>query len=153
MPESNPFSDAIAVVADTHDRLPGFLLRRLALASEIWHLGDVCEAGVLDTLAGLGPPLLLVRGNNDTPLLGPLTRTETRGGVRFHLVHIPPRSAPADVDVLLHGHTHVPCDHTVRGVRWLNPGAVYRPRNGSAASFAWLRAEEGLVAWQLETLP
>jgi putative phosphoesterase len=152
MQESNSFSAAIAVVADTHDRLPPELLARLATAAEVWHLGDVCERVVLAQLAALGPPLLVVRGNNDAAHEWPLERVEERGGVRFQLIHIPPRSARRDVHVLLHGHTHVASDTTLHGVRWLNPGAVFRPRDRTEPSFAWLRAEAGLIDWRLERL-
>ncbi len=33
----------IAVIADTHDRLPDFVMQAIVEADEIWHLGDVCE--------------------------------------------------------------------------------------------------------------
>jgi predicted phosphodiesterase len=69
------------------------------------------------------------------------------------LVHIPPARAPAGVDVVLHGHTHVPCDDTdPQGVRWLNPGCISRPRGGVPPSFAWLELEPGRIDWRLVPL-
>lgn len=128
----------IAVLADTHDRIPDHLLPRLRGADEIWHLGDVCEPEVLVELEQLGPPLRVVAGNNDDHPW-PLTLDLVRGGVHCHLVHIPPRRAPAGARLVLHGHTHVPRDETdPAGVRWLNPGCITRPNRGAPASHAWL---------------
>ncbi len=134
----------IAVIADTHDRVPPGLLERLASADEIWHLGDVCAPETLAEFAALGKPLHVVIGNNEWHNLWPLELRLERHGQRFHLVHIPPAKAPAGVRFLLHGHTHVPCDETdAGGVRWLNPGALSRPRDGSTVGFAWLTIREG----------
>ena len=129
----------IAVIADTHDHYPPGLPRRLAAADEIWHLGDVCEPEVLAEFEGLGKPLHVVLGNNEEHNLWPLSLVLEREGWRFFLVHIPPRHVPAGVQVVLHGHTHVPRDETdPSGVRWLNPGCISHPRGGSPASFGWL---------------
>ena len=134
----------IAVIADTHDRVPPGLLERLAEADEIWHLGDVCEPEVLAEFEALGKPLHVVLGNNEWHSLWPLELRLKRAGHVFHLVHIPPRQAPTGVKFVLHGHTHVPRDETdERGVRWLNPGCITRPREGSTHGFAWLTVEEG----------
>ena len=114
----------IAVIADTHDRYPPELPGLLRGADEIWHLGDVCAPETLVEFEMRGVPLQVVRGNCDGfEANWPLSLDLTRGGVKFHLVHIPPRRAPAGVRVLLHGHLHVPRDEIdVRGVRWLSPG-------------------------------
>lgn len=140
----------IAVIADTHDRIPAGLLDKLAGADEIWHLGDVCDPAVLAEFEALGKPVHAVLGNNEWHRLWPLELPLERAGHRFHLVHIPPRLAPAGVCFVLHGHTHVPRDETdAAGVRWLNPGCISRPREGSTAGFAWLTVEVGKApAWQ-----
>lgn len=140
----------IAVLADTHDRIPAGLLDTLAGADEIWHLGDVCDPAVLAEFEALGKPVLAVLGNNEWHKLWPLELPLERAGHRFHLVHIPPRLAPAGARFVLHGHTHVPRDETdAAGVRWLNPGCISRPREGSTAGFAWLTVEAGKApAWQ-----
>lgn len=130
----------IAVIADTHDHVPPELLRQLAVADEIWHLGDVCDPETLAEFEKLGKPLQVVLGNNEWHNLWPMELTLERCGQRFHLVHIPPVRAPRGVGFLLHGHTHVPRDQTdPAGVRWLNPGCISRPRGGSTVGFGWLR--------------
>lgn len=134
----------IAVISDTHDHVPSGLLERLAPADEIWHLGDVCDPDTLAEIEALGKPMQVVLGNNEWHALWPQARNLERAGHRFHLVHIPPRHAPAGAEFVLHGHTHVPRDETDdRGVRWLNPGALSRPRDGSDIGFAWLTLIEG----------
>ncbi len=144
----------IAVIADTHDRVPPGLLERLAGADEIWHLGDVCEPEVLAEFETLGKPVHAVLGNNEWHNLWPLDLRLERGGRVFHLVHIPPRRAPAGAQFVLHGHTHVPRDETdAGGVRWLNPGCISRPNRGAPSSFAWLVIDPGCrPEWKLVRL-
>ena len=145
----------IAVISDTHNRVPAKLPERVREADEIWHLGDVCAPDVLAEFAQLGPPLRVVRGNCDTHDAWPLVLELEREGVNFFLTHIPHDFAkatsgrPAGVQVVLHGHTHIARDEVRDGVRWLNPGAVARPHDG-AASWAWLTVERGkLTRWEL----
>jgi putative phosphoesterase len=142
----------LAVIADTHDRVPSGLLQRLTGADEIWHLGDVCEPQTLAEFEQLGKPVHTVLGNNEWHALWPLELNLERAGWHFHLVHIPPVRAPAGADFVLHGHTHVPRFETdERGVRWLNPGCITRPRQGSHASFGWLTLAPGKAPeWRLE---
>jgi putative phosphoesterase len=140
----------IAVISDTHDKYPDSLPERLHGATEIWHLGDVCSPDTLVEFEAVGPPLRVVRGNCDSHSW-PLALNFTRGGVRFHLTHIPPARPPAGAQVILHGHTHVPRDETdPLGVRWLNPGCITRPNRGAPASFAWLAiGPGGSIQWEL----
>jgi len=143
----------IAVLADTHDRLPTGLPQRLSGADEIWHLGDVCDPAVLVAFEQLGPPLRVVQGNCDWHPAWPREWRCVRGGLRFLLTHIAPARPPAGVDVVLHGHTHVPRDETdTRGVRWLNPGCISRPREGAPPSFAWLQVRAGRLDWRIMPL-
>jgi len=76
-----------------------------------------------------------------------------RNGVRFHLVHIPPRHPPLDCDVIMHGHTHAPRDEQLGGVRWLNPGCISRPNRGWAPSFGWIVFETEASAFTWELVP
>jgi putative phosphoesterase len=144
----------VAVIADTHDRYPPGLPARLAGADEIWHLGDVCEPETLADFEQLGKPLHVVLGNNEAHNLWPLELRLTREGTKCLLTHIPPRRAPAGVQLVLHGHTHVPRDQLdAGGVRWLNPGCITRPNRGAPASFGWLEFKKGRPPdWRLELL-
>jgi hypothetical protein len=94
-----------------------------------------------------------VRGNCDGNYDWPLTIDLTRHGLRFRLVHIPPAHAPEGIDVLLHGHTHVPRNERKEEVLFLNPGCVTRPNRGAPASVAHLNiAPNGKLSWRLTML-
>ncbi|HXP35487.1 MAG TPA: metallophosphoesterase family protein [Chthoniobacterales bacterium] len=142
----------ILVVADTHNKLPQKIVDLARDADEIWHLGDVCAQIILDELRATGPPVTIVRGNCDSNSEWPLVVDLTRDGLKFRLQHIPPQSPPDDVDVVLHGHTHLPRNEKRRGVLFLNPGCVTRPNQGSPASVAWLEIVDGKVKWRLVPL-
>lgn len=144
----------IAVISDTHDRYPRNLPARLKGAEEIWHLGDVCDPATLVEFEQVGVPLRVVMGNCDEHPW-PLSLTLERGGLRFFLTHIPAaaeRVAPG-VHAVLHGHTHVPRDERIRGVRWLNPGCITRPNRGAPPGFAWLTVDGGTMRWEPVRLP
>jgi putative phosphoesterase len=150
-PASPPWR--IAVFGDTHDRFPADLPARLAVADELWHLGDVCDPATLVEFELTRRPLTVVRGNNDWLEAWPLTQRLERRGRVFHLEHIAPRGAPAGVDCVLSGHTHVPADQRdAAGVRWLNPGCITRPR-AQVRSFAWLTLDaHGAFTWETVAL-
>lgn len=143
----------IAVISDTHDQYPPDLPGRLAVADEIWHLGDVCDPSTLVEFEQIGKPLRIVRGNNDWNPAWPLVLRLERAGRIFHLEHIAPRRSPVGVAFVLSGHTHVPADVTdAAGTRWLNPGCITRPR-AHRRTFGWLLiATDGGVEWTLERL-
>ena len=143
----------ILVLADTHNHLPDNLDLLARGTDEIWHLGDVCALALLKVLRALGPPVTVVRGNCDSERSWPLVINLERHGVRLRLVHTPPPQAPEHIDVVLHGHTHVPRDEVRDGVRFLNPGCVTRPNRGAPPSVAHLViAEDGSLTWNLTLL-
>jgi putative phosphoesterase len=138
----------IAVIADTHDRLPDSLPAQFASADEIWHLGDVCSPSIIEALSKVGPPLRVVRGNCDDCLDWPFALDFELAGFRILLTHIPPRVAPAGIDLLFHGHTHVPRFERIGSALFLNPGCITRPNRGAPASWAWLELKRGhAVGW------
>jgi putative phosphoesterase len=143
----------IFVLADTHNRLPQSLKKMAKDADEIWHLGDVCLETLLDQLRALGPRVTVVRGNCDPNWEWPLVVDLERGGLKFRLQHLPPARAPHDVDVLLHGHTHLLRNEKRGHVLFLNPGCVTRPNRGAPPSFAWLEIADGKINWKLVPLP
>lgn len=142
----------IFVLADTHNRLPDRLKDMAKDADELWHLGDVCAEAILDELRAIGRRLIIVRGNCDSNFEWPLVVDLVRGGLKFRLQHVPPDRPPDDVDVLLHGHTHVPRNERRGRVLFLNPGCVSRPNRGARASVAWLEIADGKINWKLVTL-
>ena len=150
--ESNEHARRIFVLADTHNRLPQKVIEMTKAADEIWHLGDVCAESILDELRGIGSPLTVVRGNCDSNFDWPLVVDLTRSGLKFRLQHIPPERPPNDVDVLLHGHTHVPRHERRGSVLFLNPGCVTRANQGAPPSVAWIEIADGKISWKLVVL-
>jgi len=142
----------IFVLADTHNRLLENLSQMAKDADEIWHLGDVCAERILDELRAIGPQVTVIRGNCDSNFEWPLVVDLVRGGLKFRLQHVPPAQAPEDVDVLLHGHTHMPRNERRGSVLFLNPGCVTRPNRGSPASVAWLEILDGKINWRIVPL-
>jgi len=143
----------ILVLADTHDRLPPRLDELAKGVDEIWHLGDVCAPSILETIRETGPPVTIVRGNCDSHMEWPLTVALERNGVRCRLLHISPDRISEGVDVLLHGHTHVPRNERCGDVLFLNPGCVTRPNRGAPPSVAFLEiATDGKIGWFLRLL-
>jgi putative phosphoesterase len=143
----------IFVMADTHDRLPPTIATLARDSDEIWHLGDVCAPTVLAAVERIGPPVTIVRGNCDNDPRWPLLADLERNGVRFRLVHIPPTRPPPKIDVVLHGHTHVPRDEMREGARFLNPGCVTRPSRGAPPSVATIEIKaDGSLRWSVTRL-
>lgn len=139
----------IFVLADTHNHLPANIETLAEGADEIWHLGDVCAPSILEMVEQIGPPVTVVRGNCDSNFEWPLIVDLKRNGMRFRLVHIPPDRTLQNIDVLLHGHTHVPRNERRAGVLFLNPGCVTRPNRGAPASAANLEiAPDGKISWR-----
>ena len=142
----------IFVLADTHNRLPQHVNELARSADEIWHLGDVCVESILHELRAIGPRVTVVRGNCDSNFEWPLVVDLVRGGLKFRLQHVPPNQPPNDIDVLLHGHTHVPRHERRGSTLFLNPGCVTRPNRGSPPSVAWLEIVVGKITWTLVPL-
>jgi len=141
----------IAVIADTHDRFPESVAEEIAVADEIWHLGDVCRAATLETIHRIGPPVIVVKGNNDFFQPWPMEVTLDRAGLAFRLIHIPPRPTKLGTsDILLHGHTHIPRNEVIAGVRVLNPGSIGKANKGAPPSYAWLELhEDERIDWKI----
>jgi uncharacterized protein len=142
----------VFVLADTHNRLPERVKEIARDADEIWHLGDVCAESILDELRAIHSHVTVVRGNCDGNLEWPLVVDLVRGGLKFRLQHIPPNHTPEEVDVVLHGHTHVPRNEKRANVIFLNPGCVTRANQGAPPSVAWLEIAAGKIIWKIVPL-
>jgi putative phosphoesterase len=134
----------VVVLADTHLReggrsLPEAAWRVIRTGDVILHAGDVLDAGPLESLSAVAPTWAVL-GNNDHSLVGvlPETRIVELGGVRIGMVHDSGARAgrPArlrrmfpDTDVVVFGHSHVPCNMAgVDGQLLFNPGSPTQRR-------------------------
>lgn len=122
---------------------------RLLLLGDLLAHGAASERSqdtTAELLNSLKDQIVCVRGNNDWE--SDLLRLEF-GWRDYQLLRVAGytiftthghiynehRLPPIPFDVLLHGHTHVPCCRPHDGYVQMNPGAVSRPRNGSVNGY------------------
>lgn len=110
---------------------------------------------VIEVLNAIRTSLLCVRGNCEAevdqmvlsfPVLADYAYLDVNGlrifathGHLFGEDNPPPLS---DGDVLLCGHTHIPANRQKNGYRYLNPGSVSIPKNGSHHGYMILDGKE-----------
>ena len=143
----------IAVISDTHmprgaRRLPDECVRRIAEADLLLHAGDFSELEVLEELERIGPPLLGVCGNVDSPELRvrlPAERIVEAAGARDRAGarrRPAPGSAGAHAaslratgpDAVVFGHSHLPLhERADDGFQIFNPGQPHRAAAGAGA--------------------
>ncbi len=121
----------IGVIADTHGLLRQQVLNVFAGVDHILHAGDIGGEDVLDALRKIAP-VTFVRGNNDGDDGFGVLRTKI-GGLRILLTHILPRPARMraavreaipSVDLVVFGHSHLPHNEVIGGVRFFNPASA-----------------------------
>lgn len=136
----------IGIVSDLHGRFHRKLPDAFEGVERILCAGDVEREDIIWHLQTIAP-VVCVRGNNDWALDTPITSRVTIEGVRFHLVHIMHRGAmPDDVDVVVFGHTHIPCDEVHDGIRYLNPGSTAYPRSKFGPTCMVADVEDGTLS-------
>ena len=133
----------ILVIADTHVRaagkLPAGILEAIDTADCVVHCGDYVNLTVVEELRGLARRFVGVYGNSDQGgirhSLPPEAMLEVEGR-RIAVTHPWWGTHPdglenevadrfPDVDVVLFGHTHEPCNLMVNNTLVLNPGQGY----------------------------
>lgn len=141
----------VGIISDIHGHLSEKAAQELAPCDIILCAGDVERPTILMELEAIAPTVAVL-GNCDRYALSgmdiPFTASPRIGGVRFFMVHRPEDigRVAEDVQVVVHGHTHIPRNEVVDGVRILNPGSASHPRGGSKRSIIRLAIEAGGVA-------
>jgi putative phosphoesterase len=120
----------IGLISDTHGLLRPQALIALQGCDRIIHGGDIGKPEILDALRAIAP-LTVVRGNNDTDDAWardvPYEAVLRVGGVAIYVTHIladVPETLPADVRVVVTGHSHRPLQQVRHGVLFINPGSA-----------------------------
>lgn len=153
----------VLLLADTHvplrvRGLPDAVWREVGRADIVIHAGDWVVVELLDELERRAKRVLGVYGNNDGPPLRerlPEVATEVLGGVRVAVVHETgpsrgreerARARWPDVDLLVFGHSHIPWDSSIDGMRLLNPGSPTDRRRQPYCTYLTLELEDGAVS-------
>ncbi|MDK3156410.1 metallophosphoesterase family protein [Kamptonema cortianum] len=139
----------IGLISDTHDRLDPQVHEIFKGVDQILHAGDICTDEIIFEL-GMIAPVTYVLGNNDYVIQGRQFVAPEIEGIQFFMIHIVDSYAARHEiarlrpQVVIHGHTHVPRDEVVDGVRFINPGSVYRGRQGAGRSVAVMEVRKGV---------
>ena len=158
----------LAVISDTHmprgaRRLPEPFEERIAAADLLLHAGDFSTLGVLRELETIGPPVIGVCGNVDSPELRALLPSERiveAGGARIALLHdAGPRAGRLGrmrrrfrerADAVVFGHSHLPLhERDDDGFQIFNPGSPTERRRAPAHTMGLARVEAGTVSFEL----
>jgi putative phosphoesterase len=154
----------VVVLADTHLRdrdlprrdLPPRAWERIRQCDVVLHAGDVLETGTLRRLNEVAPTYAVL-GNNDRTLVDqlPESRVLQLAGVSVAMVHDSGRRAgrPArlrrrfpEADIVVFGHSHVPCDEVgVDGQILFNPGSATTRRAQPNCTFGELVLDRGRI--------
>lgn len=156
----------LGILSDTHDELARTRAAvRILLdagAEALVHCGDLCRPPVVEALAGL--PAWFVFGNHDADEVPALAKAAADAGVvclgwggvvelagrrlgvaHGHLTADVRRVLSSGPEVLLCGHSHVAADAIVGGVRRINPGALHRADEYTAAVLDLTTGEAAFV--------
>jgi hypothetical protein len=158
----------IAVIADTHLRGGRPLRASCAEVAQgcdlILHAGDIADEEALELFRGLGPPLLAVHGNVDTPGVRASLPEECSwegDGARIAMVHdagaakgrlARMRRRFPDADAVVFGHSHIPLHETDGGFQIFNPGSAMQRRRAPRHTMGIAQARDGAVGFELIAL-
>lgn len=151
----------VIVMSDSHGKegVLDMLLKTYSDADAYIHCGDIEEE------SNVHPQLLTVKGNNDLFCNHPDSRILTFGKHKVFVVHSHQfvynkrleqmaNTAKANgCDIVCYGHTHVAADEVVNGVRFINPGSLWRSRDGRGPSYAIMDIIDDQVNLEFMFLP
>jgi len=118
------------------------------------HLGDLEISNDLFEMT-------IVRGNSYMDPEAPLERLIDTDGKRLFMTHghiysvhngltsISLKARSLKVDYCLFGHTHIPCFKENKGILYINPGSVTRPRTGKGSYMILNTINDSCVLYNL----
>ena len=151
----------IILVSDSHGRDEALekILTQYPDADAYVHCGDI------EAAPDMFPQFVTVRGNNDLYYEYPEEQVLHIAGPGIYVTHshrfmyskrleqMASKAKSLDCDVVFYGHTHIAADETVDGVRIINPGSLWRSRDGRGPSYALVTIEEDNVDVEFIFLP
>jgi putative phosphoesterase len=139
----------IGLISDTHGILPGSVFDIFKEVDHIFHAGDIGTQDIINSLEIIGP-VHAVYGNIDTwPIVikYPDMYISTLENRRICLIHdiVKPKyfsyqlfKKNIEVDIVIHGHTHIANTEYFRNILYINPGSVSKPRGRVSGTVAIL---------------
>ena len=127
----------------------------------ILHAGDVMTAEALAAIESLGPPVVAVRGNMDSPELARTlpdqTTVEADGALIAMLHDAGPahgrlerlRSRFPDADAVVFGHSHMPLYERDGDFQIFNPGSPTERRRAPGHTMGIATAVGGALSFEL----
>jgi putative phosphoesterase len=142
----------IGVISDTHGVVHSAIPEVFASVDHILHAGDIGGDHVLQALKALAP-VTSIRGNNDDATGEDILRTkiDTLCILLTHILPRPHKLAPrvaaslreAPADLVVFGHSHLPHNEVVGGVRYFNPASSGPRRFNYPVSVGLLEKKNG----------
>ena len=121
-------------------------------SDHIIQAGDICDLSIIEKLARIAP-VTVVRGNNDQGAWAErLNETELvrLGEINIQVIHdiaqLDLAQIPADIQVIVFGHSHKPLAEQRDGRLYINPGSAGPRRFKLPISAAELLIEYGDIA-------
>ena len=156
----------IYVISDTHipkraSGIPPEFIEKIKGDDLIIHAGDFTELKVCRELEGMAT-LYAVCGNMDCPQIKevlPSKKLFELSGFKIGLIH--GFGSPQDlnqrirgefienVDLIISGHTHSPCNFKKGGTLFFNPGSLSGNISTSQGSYGILHLEQGNVRGEI----
>ena len=69
-------------------------------------------------------------------------------GIKYNLYDLEKRAQDSNADIVIFGHSHVPCYEEKDGVVFINPGSTSLPRGGSSKGLGILDVESGEITYE-----
>ena len=152
----------IGIISDTH-RFTAAIDKAIPLLQDcdlIVHAGDnIDDSEYIEAMTDI--PVVAVKGNCDfysTPGKDEeIFMAEDKRifvchghnyGIKYTFTDLFERASELDVDIVIFGHSHVPCYEKIKDVIFINPGSPSLPRGGSKKGIGILDIENGEIIYE-----
>ncbi len=146
----------VGVLSDSHGDIGRVeqAVKAMGKVDMVIHAGDFYQ-DILCLANRTGVDVHGVVGNCDWRVPGPHEEVLELCGHRIYLTHghlygvmksllrLTDRAQEVGAEMVIFGHTHIPQNEKVDGIRCLNPGSVARPRIPGQYLYALMRLETG----------